>query len=233
MLRPFKDKRPIGPFFTNDDGYVLAPSENIEPPKVTDSKGNEIYWEGWTENDTVKEIPTELCGLTGVYYPNKNWVAVENRTIAHHPRFQDQASQYDTIPDLKEHLNIPFAHSYFAAYPSALGPVEMQNNPDKIKEVQRTDGWNSFISIPQEDSYLFGNDNYLSSTDVDTKALHHIAYVLFSLGIEGESTVNMEVRGEGPKFYLEEAYANLPRLGLNMVPEQRFERNNEVHKKNI
>jgi len=235
MLRPFKDKRPIGPFFTNDTGNVLDPPNNIEPPKITDHMGNKEYWEDWTDVERTMGIPSTLLPVTGLYYPDKNHVVIDDRIEIHHLVMEQESKNENTIPDVTEHTNIPFAHDYLVNGHDYHGYIiDLQEQPDEIENIQNKQGWNSFVSIPEDASMLFNDSiSAKSTTDVTSKSLYHMIYALFSVGVEPESTVNMQVRGEGPIVHLDELYSNLPLIGLNMVPEQKFERDNNIVREKI
>ena len=232
MLRPLANKRPLGPFLTTDSDDITQPPDNIEPPKVTDHEGNEDYWKRWTETDKVLDVPSELLPVTGLYYPNKNWVVIDDRIRIHHSVMENESTKEDTIPNTTEHVNIPFAHDYIdTEYSENI--VAVQEDEEFISNAENTVGWNSVVSIPEEGSLMYNDDSNESIIDVSSKSLYHIVYALFSVGVEPESTVNMQVRGEGPMIHLDELYANLPLSGLNMVPDQKFERDNNIVKERL
>jgi hypothetical protein len=232
VLRPLANKRPLGPFLTTDSDDITQPPDDIEPPKVTDAKGNGEYWKRWTETDKADGVPSNLLPVTGLYYPKENWVVIDDRIRIHHAVMEHYSTQEDTIPNTREHMNIPFAHDYIGTeYNENI--VGLQGRPDVIEEVQNTSGWNSVVSIPEEGSQMYNISGNESITDVSSKSLYHIVYSLFSVGVEPESTVNMQVRGEGPIIHLDELYANLPMLGFKMVPEQKFERDNNIVKEEL
>jgi len=231
MRRPFRDKRPIGPFVgsSNSNSSVLSPPNSIEPPKVTDHEGNEDYWTAWTEVNKVLEVPARLLPVTGVYYPDENWVVIDDRINIHHTVQFDESKKNNTIPDMRTNRNIPFAHDYFdKEYGDNI--VGLQDR-GIISGIER---WESEVSIPEEGSLLYTDeDESMSVKDVTSEAVYHICYALMSVGIEPESTLNVVDGTNRHRVHLDSIYSELPMLGLNMVPEQKFKRKNIVVKQDL
>ena len=231
MRRPFKDKRLLGPFLksSNSSSNIFTPPENIEPPKVTDSKGNESYWSTWTDSDGVGEVPPRLLPVTGIYYPDLDWVVIDDRINIHHTVQYDLSKKDNTIPDMRNNRNIPFAHDYFdREYGDNIVGLQDRNI---IPGVER---WESEVSIPEEGSLLYSDeDESMSVRDITSKGLYHIAYALMSVGVEPQSTLNVVDGSNRHRVHLDTVYSELPMLGLNMVPEQKFKRKNTVVKQDI
>lgn len=215
----------IGPL-AKDTDYDLP--ETFEPPKVTDSNGSETYWSSWVENDVFDSIPARLRPVTGVYYPELNWVVADDRINVHH-LVQEVRSEEGKIPNFNKNKVIPFAHGYINPDNNAH-IVEYQGVDNKASSIRK---WESLVKIPETGSSLFA-DSSAGSRDVTPQTVYSIAYALFSLGVEGNSKVTIETeRDVFPskkeiEVDLDNLYSDLSLMGLDILPEVKFSRNNNL-----
>lgn len=219
-----------GPLSYEDEQAPGIP-EDFEVPKITDHEGNEDYWNSWDSN--IADVPADLIGVTGLYYPELNWVVVDNRIGIHHIVQEKSSKKDNTIPNVEEHTVVPFAQDYID--PDTMeNIVGLQGMPDVIDDIHI---WESDVSLPEEGSMLYNepSEQTLTKDHLTHQGLYSIVYTLFTLDIEEQSIAHILLRPEGDiltqrinNVLMGDMYEKIPLAGIDKVPDKKIDRDNNI-----
>lgn len=227
---PLGNNRPTnaGPLTYEEDMPPALP-RGYTPPKITNHKGREDYWNDWKNPSSQVGVPASLRGVTGIYYPERRWVVVDDRIEIHHTVMLDESKDADSaIPDMRDEPIIPFATDYVGD--AGENVIGLQGIVDSYDDA--VNYWQSFVSIPETGSLLIHDEPDIDAGGKPSvTGVYDMCYPLKVLGLEPQSiciikhkyrrVIEAERRVMLSKIYKEMA------LG-DVLPGRKFTRNNDV-----
>lgn len=164
--------------------------DHFTPPKITDITGSEKYWKQWTDpgqfNFGRTDVPPKLSGITGLYYPEHDWVVVDNRMLIHHTVQLDMSHEENNTPSAYDNTVIVFATDYVGDKGENI--IGMQNLDVSLSDV---DYWEEHVSIPEKGSLLIHDEEDVITTTPEIEHIYKIVYPLYALGVGGDALARL------------------------------------------